>query len=255
MKKVLFSLIFLVTLIGLSASGCNFVYGSGAIVSKEYDYQNFTNVEVSSYFFVEVTRSSIYQVVVSTHGNIIDQLDVVQSGNTLKLRLKSGSYANTDLKATIGMPEINRFAMSGASKGNIKGFKSTNGFDLDVSGASQLELDMEAGKTTIEIFGASRVSGKLVAQDAEFEVSGASRCELDGSAGDTHLEVSGASRAALASFPARNADVNVSGASQVSINTAGKLDVNVSGSSTLEYSGNPRLGKVSVTGASRLNER
>jgi len=100
-KKILFSLIALVTLIGLSVSGCIFVYGSGPIVSKEYGYQNFTNVEVSSYFVVEVTHSSTYKVVVSTHENLIDQLDVVQDGNTLKLRLKSGRYVNTDLKATI----------------------------------------------------------------------------------------------------------------------------------------------------------
>jgi Putative auto-transporter adhesin, head GIN domain len=258
MKKFTFAIIALAVLIGLSVSGCytiGFVHGSGAIVEKEYDYQDFTGVEVSSSFDVEVSQSNSYKVVVSTHENIIDYLDVVITGDTLKVRLKPGSYTNTDLKATVTMPELNRLALSGASRGNVKGFRSTGDFELDVSGASQLEIDMEAGQTNVEISGASRVTGQLKARNTQFEVSGASRCELNGSAEDTVLKVSGASQTLLVDFPVQNADLSVSGASRAKIFTDGVLNVNVSGASSVEYSGNPELSNVSVTGASKLNNK
>jgi len=258
MKRVFFSIVALVVLIGLSASGCygiGYVHGSGPIIDKEYVFQNFNEIEVSSCFNVEINQSNSYSVVVSTHENIIEHLDVVLTGETLKLRLRPGTYTHTDLKATVNIPELNRFALSGASKGNIQGFKSTGDFDLDVSGASQLKIDMEAGKTNVEVTGASRVSGQLKAQDTQFQISGASRCELNGSAGDTGIKVSGASQTLLANFPIQNADLNVSGASKATVSTNSVLNVNVSGASRVEYTGTPTLNKVSVTGASRLNNK
>jgi hypothetical protein len=258
MKKLLFSLIAVTVLVGLSVSGCYAIgvgYGTGPIIEKTYDIQDFTEIEASSSFTIEVRQSNDYSVVVSTHENIIDHLDVVLSGDTLKLRLKPGSYAHTDLKAIISTPELHGFTISGASKGDIQGFQSDADFDLNVSGASRLNLDMQTGKTNVEISGASRVTGRLIARDIQFEVSGASRCELSGSAGDTHIKVSGASQTLLASFPIYNADLEVSGASRATISTDSVLNVNVSGASSVEYTGSPTLNKVSVTGASRLNNR
>ncbi len=258
MKKNLVALIALVMLIGLSVSGCYTValaHGTGPLVDKDYDFQDFTEIEASSTFDVVVKQSNSYSVVVTTHENLIDHLDVVMANGTLKLRLKPGSYTHTDLKAVVTMPELHRFALSGASRGDITGFRSSADFDLDVSGASQLTVDMEAGKTNVDVSGASRVTGQLKSQDTQFEVTGASRCELNGSAADTNIKVSGASQTLLANFPIQNADLNVSGASRATVATDSTLNVNVSGASSVEYSGNPSLNKVSVTGASRLNSK
>jgi hypothetical protein len=56
-------------------------------------------------------------------------------------------------------------------------------------------------------------------------------------------------------FQIQNANVNVSGASQVTIYTRGSLNVEVSGASSLVYSGSPTMGKVNVTGASKINSK
>jgi hypothetical protein len=153
------------------------------------------------------------------------------------------------------MPELSRLEVSGASRGSAKGFQSADQCDLEVSGASQLDMDIEAGNTGLTVSGASKVTGKLIAEDTRIEVSGASTCEITGSGDQCDLEVSGASRYNAPDFRMHNTNINVSGASHATIYTSGTLNLEVTGASTLDYSGNPILSKVSVSGASKLNSK
>ncbi len=259
MKKMLLALILVLSFITLLLSACtglNIVVGSGNIISKQYDFKYFNAVEATSSIDVRITPADTYSVTVSTHENIFDHLTVEQSGKTLKIHLPWGSFSNTDIKAVITMPQLVKLDLSGASKGNVQDFKSTNDLELQVSGASQLNLiNMEAANTTGEISGASKVSGQLNSQKVQLKVSGASRCELTGAATNVTLDVSGASQAVAKDFQTQNADVSVSGASKATINASGTLSVDATGASTLEYFGNPNLKQVNVSGSSRLNHQ
>jgi hypothetical protein len=230
------------------------IVGSGDIVSKDYDFKDFDKVEISSFFKYEISQSASFSVKASTFENIIDRLDITQSGKTLFVRFKPGVFS-TDASITVTMPELSSLEVSGASRGSAKGFQSTNSCDLEVSGASQLDMDIEAGNTEVNVSGASKVTGKLKAQDARIEVSGASTCEITGSCNLGTLEVSGASRYNAADFRMQNTNINVSGASHATIYTSGTLNLEVTGASTLDYSGNPILSKVNVSGASKLNSK
>jgi hypothetical protein len=258
MKKILIPLIVFIILLGLLMASCDNldqVVGTGNIVSKDFPYKDFNEVEISSAFQFEINQSNTFSVSTSIRENIIDRLDVYQNGKTLVVRLKPGIFSHSDAKAIINMPELNKLVVSGASKGSSKGFKSANRYDLTVSGASQLDMNMESGETRIDVSGASKVTGTLKSLDTRLTVSGASRCDINGSAGITEIEVSGASQVNSPDFLLQNANVNLSGASRATIYTRGTLNVDVSGASTLNYKGNPILSKVNVTGASKINSQ
>ncbi len=56
------------------------------------------------------------------------------------------------------MPHLTELDVSGASEGNISGFKSTESLDIDVSGASKITFpDLAAGDTDVDVSGASSV--------------------------------------------------------------------------------------------------
>lgn len=255
MKKIHLLLIVVIGLAALLMTGCNVIIGTGDTVTREYEFRDFNRIEIGSAFRFEITQSDSYSVSVSTRENVIEHLDIRQSGNTLIIRLKPGSYTNVDTRAAVTLPGLERLEVSGASQGEVSGFQSSNAFEMLVSGASRVEMEMEAGNTSLDISGASRVNGSLRALNFELALSGASRCELEGSAGDADLDISGASQMNAGNFHLENADVEVSGASKAFIYTTGTLNVDVTGASTLEYSGNPTLGKVNVNGASRLNKQ
>ena len=233
----------------------------GPRADKEYSVHGFSEVRVSSAIEFEITQSEQYSVKATGYEKLLEHLKVEVSGQTLTLGLERNPLAwigrlrpRGEVKAVVTTPELKRLVVSGASKGTARGFKSSQDLDLELSGASQAEIDIEAGKATVTASGAGRVTGELKAQDTSLTLSGASRCQLLGAGGDTHLDSSGASQADLSQFQIRNADVHISGAGRAKINMDGTLNVHLSGASSLESKGNIVLGKKDITGASSMHD-
>ncbi len=241
--------------------GCG-ITGSGEVLNVKKDFTNFSYVDVSSAFNFEIIRADTFGVVIKVDENLADYVEVSQTGQTLEIYLKPHhiftdfTFGSRTLKAEITMPALYGLEISGASKGNVTGFKSSGDLNLIISGASSLEMtDIEAGGINFEVSGASKASGNMVTSNAKFNVSGASRAELSGSAAGIILVVSGASRTDLTDFLLTNADVELSGASEATVNVKDRLDIIVSGASRLYFLGNPTLGNVEVTGASTVKHK
>jgi hypothetical protein len=226
--------------------------------SKEYSVGEFSEVDASHAVEFEIVPGPEHKVKAVGDGRMIDRLHVEVSGETLRIGLKHGigifsrGGFSGNAKVMVTMPKLRKVNVSGACGGSVKGFKSADDFDLGLSGASRAEIDLEAGKTSITISGAGRLSGALNAQRTDITLSGASRCQLTGTGGNTNLTVSGAGHADLSGFSMRDADIELSGASQARIKMEGKLNAELSGASHLEYKGNVTLGRTSTTGASKL---
>jgi len=208
----------------------------GNLKTEEMEFSDFTAVEVDGAFEVSVTQSSSYSVIIIADEKIIDNVEVTQTEDTLKIGMEPGIYTGTR-KAEITMPELDKLLLSGATRGTVEGFSSSNSFVLGLSGASSLEM------TNINV------------GDAEIEVSGASTLNARGTASDLAALVSGASNVDLSDFPVNDADVNLSGASRATINLDGRLDAEVSGASTLEYMGDPTMGDINTSGSSTINKK
>lgn len=238
-------MVLLVLVVALSAQGCveviggaRTIRGSGNVVTREEDITGFDEVDVSHAFTVDISRGDTFSVVIHVDDNLVEYLEVVKEGNTLKIGLKAGtSVTNATLQGEVTMPELAGLELSGASHVTITGLTSAKRVVVvDASGASHLAGDIKAG-------------------DASFNVSGASHVTLTGSARDVTIDASGASYVDLAGFPMANADVKASGASHVTVKPSGRLDVNASGASHVSYVGSPTLGNVETSGASSIKRK
>lgn len=233
------------------------IVGSGDLVTEEYDLTDFTRIEVSHAFEVEVRRGDQHSVSITVDDNLLDRLRVEQDGDTLRIGFERGlDFGTATRRATIVLPEMRALSLSGASDANLSGFASDDPLDLRLSGASSIALDqVTSGAIDLEASGASRVTGRLRAADVRFEASGASRIELEGSGEEAELEASGASRLRLDDFTLRAATVRLSGASNAGVNVSRTLSAELSGASTLEYSGDPSIRDVETSGASQIRRR
>lgn len=231
---VLFLLVAL--LVGCAPLG-GIITGSGKVVAQEEEISGFDKVEVSHAFMVDISQSETFSVIVRVDDNLLQYLEVVKQGSTLKIGLTTDRIVrDATLEAEVTLPELAALDLSGACQATITGFQSANPFDADVSGASDLRGNIEAG-------------------DARFDVSGASQVTLRGSAGDVTVDASGASSVDLADFPLANANVKAGGASEVTVNASGMLDVDASGASNVYYAGSPTLGTIDTTGASNVEPK
>jgi ribosomal protein L31 len=225
--------------------GCGFIgeevvlAGSGNVVAQEEPITDFGKVAVSHAFHVNISQGPGFSVVIRADDNLFEYIQVTKLGDTLKIGLKPGRRCcngSVTLEADVSMPELTGLDLSGASYANITGFESDKSLDVDVSGASHLRGDIEAG-------------------DATFDLSGASQATLSGSAHNVSVEASGASHANLSDFPMDDADINVSGASSAVVNVSGVLNADASGASHVFYTGEPTMGDVDTSGASTVERR
>jgi hypothetical protein len=279
MKKTILTvgLIIIVLASGL-LSGCyRATHDDGSLTTKTFDYTEFTAIEIGDAFRVDISRADAYSITVSGTEREMSRLEVTRTGDTLKIQLKNWQWPwfwHSSPRAVITLPDLRRLSVGGASSGSVSGFRSSNDFSLQLTGASDLNINIETGgftarvsgasdlKTDVksssldaEISGASNIRGNLTTGDGRMELSGASDVRLSGSGGDLKLICSGASTAKLTDFPVTGADVNLSGASDTDIKVSGRLDLNISGASTLNYYGQPSLGKTEVSGSSDLNHK
>ena len=232
------------------------------MATENYDLKDFKRISIKHAMEVDIIRADEYSISVSGNDTQLDNLKVVQEDDGLSFSydINLGSILAapfSKMHARITLPELRELRISGAARGTVKGFSSPNDFDLNVAGASRLDLTgMEVGSMKWDLSGASRIDGEIkAAGNVDLHIAGASHLDLKGSAKDILLDAAGASRIDLDNLQVVNAKVKLSGASHGSVNPSGKLDVDLSGASRLDYGTQATIGNVSVNGASTLKHR
>ncbi len=224
-------------------------------VTRQFDIRNFVNVEIDCAYFFEIVRGDSFTIAVRTEERILEQISVNQSGDTLRLSLKPVTLtARPILHARITMPVLKRLRQSAATKGMVSGFRSDDPFDLYLSGASSVLLDFECPDARLEISGASVITGRLEANNADVLLSGASRGVMSGRCHNLSLSAWGAAELDLRDFYSEEGAIFLKGASQAIVRISKKMDYDLTGASHLDYIGDPNLRELTLTGTSILRK-
>jgi serine/threonine-protein kinase len=216
------------------------IIGSGVPATKAWEIADFTSIHVGATFRAEIMRGDAYKVTTSSDDNLVAHLRVEKEGHTLKVGLEQGInfQSKEPLKATIVLPALEELEVSGASSTVLSGFRSEKSLKLRAHGAS-------------------RVSGSVVAGDADLAVSGASHLTLTGSAGSARLSASGASQLRLAEFPLKGCEIQLSGASRawLDVRSTQPFKASTSGASALDGSIEAESVTLELDGASAATLR
>ncbi|MFC1991964.1 head GIN domain-containing protein [Chloroflexota bacterium] len=241
MKK--FSVLAFVIILLLSGipTGClgAKVEGSGRLIEKSFDFSDFTDIQVQNGFKVELVKSDAFNVEVTVDDNVLEHIEVTESGGTLRIRAKTNrQFRSATLEARVTMPEVHNLELSGGSRTSIGGFESLHDLDIKLSGGSHVSA-----------------SGDISMGDIDFNLSGGSHVTLSGEAKDIKIDGSGGSHINLDNLNANNADINLSGGSHATIDARGTLNVDINGGSRVTYTGNPKKGDIDVAWDSDLVEK
>lgn len=230
---------------------------SGKMVTQEFTFSDFAQIDVASAFEITVRQGNEYQVTIEVDEAVVPYLRVEQEGNTLQIGLTPmvNTMGNLRLRGEVSLPALRALTASGASQVQLSGFSGDNAVDIRASGASGVHGAIDAGDAKIEAAGASEVTLKSTFQDVAIEATGASKVTLSGSGRNVTVTASGASPVDLAEFPVADAAIRATGASNVVVNASGTLDADASGASNVTYIGSPTMGNINTTGASTVNRR
>lgn len=188
----------LVSLAVFFISGCNLVTmcdpmgveGSGTSQTQHRETANFTSVDVSGAYDVEITCGQKNDIQIIGDDNIVPLISTTVKENTLYISHDGSIHPKTKLRVVITVGDINQVSSSGASNIAVRGIHNEE-FDIDVSGAGSFYASGETGKLSVDLSGATDVDTKdLRAKAVTIDVSGASDAEVFASE-ELSAEVSG----------------------------------------------------------------
>lgn len=233
---LLFSLLILVL-----GTGCHEIVGrrgSGNVVPETRTVSGFRTIQVSGAIDVYVKQDSTTSVKVETDDNLQQYVRVNTNGSTLEIYTESGINLRPShkTKVYVSNPTFDGFKVSGASSVTSENqISSGERISLQLSGASEGRLEINAPRVIVD-------------------VSGASGANLRGRTKDLEASASGASKIRGFDLLTENSDVDANGASHIEVYASVKLDGEASGASGVSYRGNA-TNNVRTSGASNVSKK
>jgi hypothetical protein len=214
------------------------VRGNGNVISQNRTVDHFNAVDVGGAIDVFLKQDSSRSVRVEVDENLQELIEVYEQNGVLHIEPKNNynlDPSNDKIKVFVSAPQFHALDVSGASKITSENrITTTEAFDINISGASQVKLDIKAPRV-------------------EAEASGASEIWISGETKDFNVGGSGASTIKCFDLMAENTSVDISGACSAQVFASVKLDAHASGASGIKYRG---AGTVSqdLSGASSISK-
>ena len=198
-------------------------------IRQDITLNNFDQIRTGSAFKVNVVQGNNFRIVATGDRVDVNDLDFYVRNGVLNGGYRNNRNQRYSMRIDITVPSLSGVDFSGATTAEVGNFNANN-FNVILSGASKLNLDVKTQKMSLDISGASQFSPYGNAQKVSGDLSGASQLNAFG-------------------FLSDEVNVNVSGASNARIDVVKYLKVNASGASKVRYRGNPTT-EISSSGAS-----
>lgn len=233
MKNSILSL-FLILLSTSACSRFSSVQGDGNVVNKPIEVKSFSGIHASGAFDIEYFVSNNYRVELDMDKNLLEFAEVEVKSGILEIGFSRGIENPKKLGVKIYAPKLDDIQLSGACRLTNNESFQTEKMNIDLSGASALELNFIANYMFVNN-------------------SGASRTTLKGQADEVRIDLSGASNIDASNMKINELELNTTGASQARVWAVSKLNLIASGASRVLYKGEPVKLKTEVTGAANVS--
>jgi len=157
------------------------------------------------------------------------------SGGKLKLSTKKNICSSGEITIVIGVRNINDVDASGAVEITSSGRINTGDIHFDLSGATKVDLDLNAATVNTE-------------------GSGSTEIKLKGQAGTHNVDLTGSGNLAALDFVVGKYNIETTGAADCKINVLNSLSVNSTGASDIQYRGNPSSVNSDKAGSSSIKK-
>lgn len=227
----------------ITAASCDFIggkriKGNGNISTAEREVSDFNKVEVNGAIDVYVVQGALKPVRIEGDENLLSYIKVEQMGDKVEVSTKRGYNLRPTrkMKIYVTSPRFEKLDVSGAC--NIfseNKLSLDNPLSLEVSGAGDINVDVNAPRV-------------------EAEVSGSGNVNMKGETKVFELKISGAGEAKCYDLLTETTKVNISGAGSAEVFASVDLDANVSGAGSIKYKGNAPKISQHVSGAGSVKK-
>ncbi|MDM1546376.1 DUF2807 domain-containing protein [Empedobacter falsenii] len=212
------------------------VEASSNTVTETRKVASFEGIDVSSAISVTVEDGNYNgQISVEAPDNIMNRITTEVKNGVLVMKINGTvNLKNSSIKIKFPHQKLRSFNLSGATNVTVLPTQKVEKMAVDLSGASNLKLD-------------------VVSNSISVDNSGASSMKISGNVQDLNISVSGASSFVGKELKAANVVVDCSGASSTTVWAVNNLTADSSGASSVRYvDENGLKTKVSTSGMSSI---
>lgn len=208
-----------------------------AQANRSFDLDVFDGIRIEGPYNVKAMYGSP-KVELTGDDEILDNTIVKIDRGTLIIRFEGNRWGRYNEKVDVDLQfdQIESIDLSGAAQMYVRDRLEADRFELDISGASEVEFSIDANEIIID-------------------ASGASEAKIDGRVEVKDIDLSGASRLIAGDLRSQDCNIECSGASSATINVERDLRADASGASTVRYYGNPEYVNSDASGASSVRRK
>jgi len=151
---------------------------AGELVSQSYELQDFSAIEISGAYELDVKVGGEYSVMISGHEKEMARSEVsvkkgaLVLGSKKRIRREKGHDGHNSLKATVTMPALDRLSVSGVVDAAISGVDA-GAFEVNLSGVGEVNIDGRCKRLDARVSGVGELNAKsLECAEADVALSG-----------------------------------------------------------------------------------
>ncbi len=194
----------------------------------------FHSIDIAGNFELNLRKDSMQKVTISSPNDFMSKV-VTKVENGVLHVYSEGFLLNRTIKVIISSDSLSSLVAKGACKIEADSQIAAHDFSLELLGASDAKMDMKITNTF------------------NVEVEGASKLELTGSCVNLKLEGKGASEVDATNLTTKNAVVYVAGASHAKVYASESVKLEAYGASEIDCKGSPKHIEKNDSGASNIN--
>ena len=230
--KSSFIAILVVFLFCLSSCG-EHINGNGKVVELQQSLDPFNSIDISGFFEIVLIEGK-EGIEVITDENLHEHIDIRVKDRRLVIDTEDNYLDADELTLRIYYKDLNEIDVSGAVELTSEGVIETKSFRLEVSGACDGDLELDA-------------------KELEIDISGGGEIDLAGQADRVDIRISGAGEINGLQLKSKDAQIDITGAGEVELDVEKSLDISVTGAGEIRYSGDPEVTK-KVSGAGEITQ-
>lgn len=251
MKKIFLilglAILFIAPAISQNASDSNF-----ELITENRQLAAFDGINVTGRFKVVIYESAVQEVSVTSPDKLLNAVETQVENGVLKinmqdavkdkdnnvlenLKTKYNDYLlRQPIEIKVGLPNLKSISARGASRIESQGVLSSTNLTVELSGASKADLNCN-------------ISNELTVSLAE-----AVKLDIQGSAASVAVKANGASAHNGGKLIAKNASVDLNGASRAEVYASENFEANLNGATKAICTGSPKKVKQNASRGSSI---
>jgi len=203
--------------------------GNGQIESEKRQLGSFSEIHLTGNFELVLKSGPKNQLIIVTDENLLDYIETEIDNRELQVRTDKKLQSDHGIKLFVTYQELNKILSAGASIIKSDGPIKSERLELNIPGASLVDLQLDVG-------------------DLDVMLAGAGSVKLRGKASNQILSLNGVGHVEASELESRWCEVTVSGMGEAEVNVKENLVARVNGVGSINYRGNPENVDEKVSG-------